>query len=339
MNRFTTHAILAAGLLASASCARAQTATTGFVVEQVKEQLAPLRLDAQPSNTPAVQAYFAHYRLDITNVSHFFGTFESTNYILAAHVFKPAKPVATVIVLHGYYDHAGILRHLITTLIEENYAVAIYDHPGHGLSTGEPASISDFAEYRTVFDDFLTLCTNNLSGPFHLVAHSMGCTIAADYLLTTEKPVLRKIVFIAPLMHSAGWTVSGLSMGVAETVTDDVPRVFRKNSSDKEFLRFMKDDPLQAQRVPLKWANALRGWNERAAKYKAADKPIRIIQGKKDTTVDWKYNIPFLKKKFSNADVTLIPKAGHQLLNETPAIRDAVLKLIGDYLSEPASGQ
>ena len=319
--------------LCVASAGRAASPRAVYPVEQVKKELAPLSFESTSSYPPATRQYFKYYGLNVDGAQHCFGTFESGDYELAAHVFKPRQSKGSVILLHGYYDHSGILKNLIRSLVKQGYTVALYDQPGHGLSSGAGASIEDFSEYVSILEAFLRICRGNLRGPFHLVAHSMGCTVATDYLLTTKSDPLDRVVFLSPLVHSAAWKVSGWGHSLAGSTVDHVPRVFRKqNSSDKEFIKFMKDDPLQTRHVPMKWVNALREWNCKAAEYGTSEKRIKIIQGTRDTVVDRKYSTEFIKRKFRNTDTTLIQEGGHQLINESPPMRANVLNLINDYL-------
>ncbi len=324
-------------------------------IEQARREMRPLdfRLRAYP---PSTRAYLAFYGLDIGGTEHFFGSFSSGTFRLAAHVFvpRPERPspadledgeAGTVVLVHGYYDHAGVLNHLIRSLLANGHTVAVYDHPGHGLSSGERAAIDDFATYTSVLRDFLAICRNNLDGPIHLVAHSMGCAVVTDYLLAPRspagtkrgasppRPALGQIVFLAPLYHSAAWKLSSAGQRLTSPFLTSVPRKFRNNSSDPAFRRFVRRDPLQTRRVPLKWVSALRDWNERAEGYPASSRPITVIQGTADTTVDWKHNLRFLRSKFPAADIVRIPGGGHQLVNEAQPMRDRVLERVARALA------
>ena len=124
------------------------------------------QLDIQPIETvdpaaypQAVRDYFTHFGLDGNwcDAKHVFGTFESAGFTLAAHVYEPATYTATVVLLHGYLNHSGQYRHLIRFLLENGFAVALFDLPGHGLSTGESAAIASFDQYLNVTDDFMRL--------------------------------------------------------------------------------------------------------------------------------------------------------------------------------------
>lgn len=304
-----------------------------YEVDQVKKELVDLSWETAPEYSPAVHSYFRYYGLNIPEAEHLFGTFSSTDYVLAAHVFRPAKSLGTVLLIHGYYDHAGVLAHIIRDLAKHGYTVAVYDQPGHGLSSGQPATITDFAEYVRVFEDFQQLCQTHLEGPIHLVAHSMGCAIATDYLLTNPPPdYVGGIIFLAPLIRSTAWHLASFGLHLAGGTLDRVPRTFRKNSSDEAFLKFMKDDPLQARDVPLQWSRALHAWNDRILKCGSSNLPLKIIQGTQDGTVDWQYNMRFLKEKFPNSAALMIKNGAHQLPNESLPVRKTVLAAIAQHL-------
>ncbi len=124
-------------------------------IVKVREAMQPLD-DFSGEYPDSVIEYFKFYGLDFdaNDVEHVFGTFESGELVLAGHIYKPKKYKATVITAHGYFDHCGQLGHLIKYLLEAVYAVAAFDLPGHGLSTGQRGAIDDFAQYSQVLIDF-----------------------------------------------------------------------------------------------------------------------------------------------------------------------------------------
>jgi alpha-beta hydrolase superfamily lysophospholipase len=309
-------------------------------LDQTRAELKGLSFRRGVVYPDATKRYFARYGLDLAGVRHSFGTFRHADFILAAHVFTPPSPRGTVIALHGYYDHAGTWRHAIRALVDAGYAVAIYDQPGHGLSTGQRGAIDDFCQYDGVLRCFTRICEKHLPKPFYLLAHSMGGAVVMDYLSNKPELEVRRTVLLAPLVRSAAWAISGAGIALSDPFVSDVPRVFRKNSSNTEFLEFMRKDPLQARRVPFSWVHALRRWNRRMEKREASPHVLVVLQGTMDSTVDWRYNRQFVERKFSNARVVLIQGAGHQLLNETPSLRTQVLTNIVQFLEAdfPADG-
>ncbi len=304
------------------------------LLERPEKYLQPLFDSEPPAATSPVHAYFEYYGMGLPDVDHRFGSFTSGPYRLAAHVFRPEEPQGTVVVLHGYYDHVGITKNLIRFFVAKQLAVAAYDMPGHGLSTGARVSIDSFQEYVTALEDFLRLCQRHLPGPFHLVGHSTGGAAALDHLLTAEETPFEKVILLAPLVRSYAWELSKVGNVAAGRWVESVPRVFRTNSSDEAFVQFLREDPLQDDHFPLRWANALYAWDEKIKAYPPSKRRVLVIQGTADTTVDWKYNVEFIQEKLPAAKIVLLEKARHQLFNESHDLRGRLLGEIAAYLAD-----
>jgi len=141
-----------------------------------------------------------------------------------------------------------------------------------------------------------------------------------------------RVIYIAPLVRSAYWTISKVNHYLAKPFIESVPRVFFDNSSDAAFNQFLQNDPLQCKEIPLKWVEALFVWNKRVEGFRTISQPLLILQGTDDKVVDWEYNIPFLKQKNTSVTVKWFKDARHHLVNESAAIRSEVLKTAQDYL-------
>jgi alpha-beta hydrolase superfamily lysophospholipase len=300
-----------------------------YHLNQAKEEMKPLNLSQPFTLSSSARIYLQHYGIYFEDIPQYLGTFQSGADVLFAHIFLPPEATGTVFVLHGYGDHSGILKHLIGLLIQQRLAVAVYDLPGHGLSNGAPCLIHDFSQYVDIFEDFIGLCQPHLPRPYHFVGHSTGCAIAFDYMHRISSERLDKVIFIAPLVRSAYWKISKAHHYIAKPFVETIPRVFFDSSSDPEFNQFIRNDPLQCQEIPLKWVQALFDWNERVEAYRSISHPVLILQGRRDTVVDWEFNIPFLQKKNSSITVKWFEDGKHHLLNERRAIRSEVLKVVG----------
>ncbi|MEN8127482.1 MAG: alpha/beta hydrolase [Planctomycetota bacterium] len=301
-----------------------------------RPNIEPLGAVGPTAYSAETMAYFAHYGLDgdWCDAEHRFGSFESADFTLAANLYKPAQYTATVVLLHGYLNHTGQFRHLIHFLLDNNYAVAVFDLPGHGLSSGETARIDSFAQYITATQDFLALVKDQLSGPYHAVGFSAGAAILIEMLLESIADDFERIVLAAPLIHWAAYEQSKVTYKLYSSFTDRVARYHRKNSSDKEFLAFnKKQDYLHARELSLKWVKALFNWNDKIEPMAPCDREVLVIQGDKDGTVDWKYNLKLIAEKIPNAEVKKIPGANHELFNEAPEYKQQALDFIGDYLT------
>lgn len=308
-------------------------ALTAEKLSALRATLPPLDFQNRRAPSPEVSAYFEYYGLAPPDVEHLFGSFPSGAHRLAGHVFLPAAPRGTVIVVHGFFDHTGTLGVAIRYLLDKGFAVAALDLPGHGLSSGPRAEITDFDEYAAAFGDFLRLCRANMPPPCHAVAHSTGAAAVFTHLLTGGEDVPGQVVLVAPLVRSAHWDVSTRAARVLSRFFDDIPRVFRDNTSDAAFAEFVRNDPLQARHASLLWVNALVEWNQRVALYPPSPRPVVIIQGDEDSVVDWEYNMDFLRGKFPNARVEIIEGGRHQLLGEGPDIRARVVGIVDQVLS------
>jgi lysophospholipase len=108
------------------------------------EQLAGLRdaLPPFPTAAETVQGlsdYCQFYRLDFTagypGCEHFAGTVASGPHRLAVHRWQLPDATATLLLVHGYYDHTGLYGKLVEYGLSRGFNVLIFDLPGHGLSS------------------------------------------------------------------------------------------------------------------------------------------------------------------------------------------------------------
>ncbi len=304
-----------------------------YEFSQIHQEISDLDFTTQPVQTPSVEKYRKYYQLHFDGAEHTLGTFVSGEYQLAVHIFRPSQPKGTIFLLHGYIDHTGLMRHLIQNCLDRQFVVATYDLPGHGLSTGERAAIDEFSEYLGVFEDFLEFIQPHVPQPHHLISHSTGSAIAFDYLSQTKNSEFQHIIFLAPLVRYVYWHLSKVPYFFGQLLQiQTVPRRLSKVSSDPAFLEFVKVDPLQPDRVPMKWITALHAWNQHIDDITPTPHPVLILQGTRDTVVDWEYNIPFLQQKLTRSEVVFIDDAGHQLLNESLPYRTLVFNRINAYL-------
>ncbi len=308
----------------------------GFDLERLQRQIRPLSLTEPVTASDAVADYFAYYRIDferrLTGVDHYFGHFPSGRHEIVCHYFTVIAPQATCFLFHGYFDHSGLYVHLIEYCLRRNCNVVIYDLPGHGLSTGERASISSFGEYEAVLRDALALFQPHAPHPWHAIAQSTGGAILMDYLLLRSVPTFDKAVLLAPLVRAAEWRWIKTAHFIGRHFLQSVPRKFGINSSDPDFPEFLRRDPLQAVTIPVRWVEAMLRWERRLTQLPPSDRTILLVQGELDTTVDWRYNVPIVRQKFPHAKYLPLKSAHHHLANEAPAIREKIFAALDLYL-------
>ncbi|MBV1916345.1 MAG: alpha/beta hydrolase [Pseudomonadales bacterium] len=300
--------------------------------------------------TETETSYFRFYGIDFENwligIRHQFGFFPAAGFNIAAHYYYPESQPSrgTVFILHGYFDHVGLYRHLIEYCLINGFSVVAYDHPGHGLSSGPRASIESFEQYREV----LTICIQIFEGvesatqPRHIMAQSAGCAITMDYLLrlpsAQHSNPFNEVIFFAPLVRPTNWRISSAKHSAGKYFIRSQKRVFTENSNDVEFLRFLKnDDPLQPVILQLQWVTALKQWLKEFHKLPESELSPLVIQGKVDSTVDWQYNIPKIQEKFRQPQIHYLDEGRHHLVNESDPIRDEIFKAVDQIINPPTS--
>ncbi|PTU73042.1 phospholipase BipL [Pseudomonas mangrovi] len=298
---------------------------TAFNPELLRAALGPI-VDA-PAPDSIAKAYQAYYGLDFQarhpGVQARLGRFQVGGYEVVAQAWWPREPVATLLLMHGYYDHMGLYRHVIDWALDMGFTVLSCDLPGHGLSSGPRASINEFAEYQTVFRALLgEAAALGLPQPWHLLGQSTGGAILLDYLLHEELEGIGRSILLAPLVRPRAWGWSKLSYQLARHFVGSIPRRFSDNSGDEDFIRFVhSQDPLQPRTLPTAWVGALSRWVPRIENAgRSAHSPL-IIQGEADMTVDWRHNLRVLQDKFTDPELLLLPDARHHLANEREALR------------------
>ncbi|MCQ4348857.1 alpha/beta hydrolase [Pseudomonas stutzeri] len=301
-----------------------------FDPQRLRRQLPPLTA-AAAEHGPQLQAYRRYYGLQHRPDIHSrLGWVEVQGRRVAVQSWWRDDARATVLLLHGYYDHMGLYRHVFDWALAMNFAVLSCDLPGHGLSEGAPASIGDFAEYQAVLAALFEAAAQlNLPQPWHLFGQSTGGAILLDYLLTgAPRPDLGQTVLLAPLVRPRAWSWSKLSYHLLNPFVSQIGRRFTDNSGDPAFLDFVRRDPLQAQVLPTAWVGALARWIPRIEAAPASRHSPLIVQGDADMTVDWQYNLGVLQDKFQGAEQLILPGARHHLVNEEQVQRDKLFALL-----------
>ena len=205
--------------------------------------------DLDPGRVPAISAaerdYFRHYKINFEehypNVDHHFGHLPCGRFDIVAHYYENKTAVETCFIVHGYYDHSGLYGHLIEYCLKRNFSVVIYDLPGHGLSTGEQASIANFSDYQAVLCDLLLFFKDKAPHPWHAIGQSTGGAILMDFLLSSGDDIFPKSVFLAPLVRPQSWALSKISHSLGKFFLKKIKRQFVVNSHDEEFLDFLEN--------------------------------------------------------------------------------------------------
>jgi len=320
-------------------------------LQRFAEQLPPLQfsldkdcnwLTEDSPQAAMAQAYFDLYHInfarDLANITHGFGRIDAAGFRIATHYWLPDNPRGTLAIVHGYYDHVGIYNHVIRFALQHNLAVLAFDLPGHGLSSGERASIDSFNQYGDVLAEVIKQSYHLMPQPLYALGQSTGAAVILNYLWRTADDnainnVFSKVVLCAPLILPRGWRAGRFIFAIARYFLKQLKRGKARSSHDSNFNNFiMQQDCLQTKHLQLQWIGAMKAWDKQFRAYKPLQQPLLIIQGTGDMTVDWHYNLPTIQSKLPNAKIILIADAGHQLVNESEQYRTQVFAAVTSHL-------
>ncbi len=282
------------------------------------KNLPPLEVTARAQHSQAAKAYFGYYQLDWPGVKHYFGYFMVRGKRLAGHIWLPNQPKGTLFYMHGYTDHVGSSQALLKRLLESGYAVAAFDHLGHGLSEGERGSVQGFREYIYSLESFLVHCEAKVPNPYYLMGHSLGGGVAMDYCFKHRTMnTFEKLVLLAPLTRIEDLFLVQMRFRVAKLWRQRFKRSFTHNSSDKAFMEFQRHaDPLTLKEISLQWLGEYFDWFDHITHVRPSDMSVTAIVGEKDATVDPHFSCIYLAKTFKNLDLYRLPGARHHLPGE-----------------------
>ena len=313
--------------------------------DQLRQSLPAINFSQQSESNQLLQSYRDHYDLNFgshaLSVVHVAGTLNSGHFQLVCHYF--ALPLThqkgTAFLVHGYFDHAGIYGHLVEYCLQAGFAVVIFDLPGHGLSSGAPASINSFQDYGHALIEILEEAERQeVNRPWIMIAQSAGASVIIDSILNqklADRFKFERIILLGPLLRPRNWIMSKVLFPFLKWFINSTNRTFSENSHDQEFLNFLKNnDELQSHALQANWIQAMKDYERRFVMARSSNQTLHIVQGSGDTTVDWRYNLPQLLAKFPGSKVFMIADARHHLVNESPEFRNKVFSLIDKIVAE-----
>lgn len=282
---------------------------------------------------PGFDDYAARTGWSKTDSVSVFGSIPGPDGALALHWEIPRRPRGTVLLVHGYMDHSGLLSDAARHLGNQGWAVAAPDLPGHGLSGGNRGSIASFARYGLALKAVLdTLEVRGAPRPWVAVGHSTGGSALLS-LVSSGESRLERVALVAPLirMNSAGWVRAGIPL--AEIAMDGIDRSTKRRSThDSAWHARMVSDPLELRRIPLDWVRAALAWEAKADSIQPGRTRWLFVQGDADGVVDGQAGRTILERRIPGLRVEVVAGGLHHLLNEAPPWRARTWTAIDDFL-------
>ncbi len=260
----------------------------------------------------------------------------------------------TVFGCHGYTEHSGRYGEFARFLNGHSLNLALFDLPGHGLSSGRRANIDCFEDYQRCLENFFKeIRAWNVSGPFYLFGHSLGGLISTRFLQTSElaKEVSRAAV-TCPLLglsthsfHGVGHLAeSRFGSKILRWLCEVLPNVTLPNKKDlgggvlthdPEMEKLRQIDPLIKPTVTIHFTREfLRAIDCAFSDASKLTTPFLILRADDDMVVSVNAQKKFFDQ-LSLADKKFVnyPGMWHELLNET--IREKVKNEILTWYVRP----
>ena len=231
------------------------------------------------------------------------------------------RPLAIVVIAHGWADHSGRYDHVAARLIDQGYAVYALDHHGHGRSDGARAQI-DFELAVKDIDHLIGIAAERHpeTGVF-LLGHSMGGALGMRYAMA-HGDRLTGLILSSPLAdvegHQAIRKIGKLVGRIAPSVP--VAKVDPKLiSRDPQVVKAYVEDPLVFHRgVPaVTAAQFIVHVDSLGADVASVRVPTLLMYGTADALVAPAGSV-MVSQRIGSSDLQTTPYPGlyHEILNE-----------------------
>lgn len=165
----------------------------------------------------------------------------------------PAR--ATVLIVHGLGEHSGRYEHVAQRLRQWGFAVASYDHRGHGRSQGARGALKQPDDLLTDLAAVIDHLRTQGAAPLVLLGHSMGGLVVGRFVAEALRPV-EALVMSSPALDVG---LSSLNRGLLAASHALAPNLQVPNglnpkfvSHDEAVVRAYVADPLVHDKVTAK---------------------------------------------------------------------------------------
>ncbi|MFC7322126.1 alpha/beta hydrolase [Halobacillus campisalis] len=232
------------------------------------------------------------------------------------------KVKATVIIVHGAFEHAGRYQHLAERLRSDGFSVILDDLLGQGKSKEEKGHIRKFDDYLHTLLQWIEQAGKQ--HPIFLLGHSMGGVVVIR-TLQKYKPEVNGVILSSPALGILNGP-SKPTVGFSKLVNFVRPS-FKVSSSispekvtrNQEVIKNHKEDPLIIERVSVRWylefQKAIKNAMKQADEFPAL--PTLVMQAGDDLIIDhrktyeWFNNINTDEKTYKQW-----PDYYHEIFNE-----------------------
>lgn len=258
--------------------------------------------------------------------------------------WQAAEPVANIVISHGLGEHGARYTEFAKVLVAQGFNVYAIDHRGHGHSYGHRGAITRFQYCIDDLNSLIEQIKAEQDLPLILFGHSMGGAVATGYTLQYQEK-LAALILSGPGV-SANMVSAPLRkvIRLLSRVWPNLP-IFKvaptSVSRDPQTVQDYIADPLNLSRpAPVHTINEMvEAAAEMQDNFERIKLPTLILHGAEDKLIPAEASTNLYKKITSpQKQLNIYPDLYHEILNELPAARQAVIKDICVWLSEQGFG-
>lgn len=260
---------------------------------------------------------------------------------LFLHHWPKAQPRASVVIVHGYGEHAGRYAELAGALNDAGFSVLSADNRGHGKSQGRRGYVERFPEYLDDLDVVLAEADRLTPGvPRLLIGHSMGGLIALLHAIDRQarhagvvlsSPFLRVKLAVPAWKVLAAKAASRLYPALALPSGLSGSNVAR----DPDIARLYDTDPLNLTAATARWyTESLLAQDRVFNEASTFVLPVLVMHGEADAVAD-PVRTAEVFPRLGSTDKTLelLTGAYHEIFNEAPADRKRIVSRTIEWLN------
>ena len=224
----------------------------------------------------------------------------------------------TLVVIHGYAEHAGRYLRRMQPLVEAGWRVLLTDMRGHGRSEGQRGHVLRWSEYHDDVDRIMALVTTDAAHTA-ILGHSNGGLIVASWLVKNADRV-KTGVLTSPLLAIAitppAWKAKAGNVLSRWLSKVSLPTEIRPEwvSRDPATVADYAADPLNHHIVDSRWFTEATGAMESTLRDASQiTLPMLVMQGGDDRLVSAAASARFARA-LPRATYEEIEGAYHELL-------------------------
>ncbi len=250
--------------------------------------------------------------------------------------WQPATPPqAILMIIHGLSEHAARYPHVVRAFTQAGYVVWGHDHRGYGHSGGRRGDYRQFADILADIDTVVeTVRSRYPTLPLGFYAHSLGGMYATHYLAQHENKI--GAALLSAPGYGPGPDFKRSQMILARVLSLVAPGL-RIDTSDPDAPFTLSHDPAAKQayeedtlihhHVSMRFVSTnMRKGQEARRLLARLHLPVRVILGEQDSTIDQEAIRQAVAAAGENVHLKVYAGGFHELHNEIPAIRDAMLQ-------------